>query len=117
MMFLLFQCLDANGKVRRFHKMKTECGFAQLLPLNIFNDAANGYLIRDTCMFGAEVFVINYTGRGESLTLMKGLDTTYTWTIQKFSSLRSEHHYSDTFSIGNRTWYTIVNFNLLVMIN
>ncbi|XP_057466649.1 ubiquitin C-terminal hydrolase 13-like isoform X3 [Actinidia eriantha] len=60
--------------------------------------------IQDKYMTFQEVFVINYSGRGESLTLMKGLDTTFTWTIQKFSSLQSRYHYSDTFSIGNRKW-------------
>ncbi|CAL5379106.1 unnamed protein product [Camellia sinensis] len=86
---------DHNGKVKCFHLMKTEFGFPQLLPFGTFNDAANGYLIRDTCLFGAEV-VMNCTGRGECLTLLKkGLDITYTWKIDKFSSLVSKIHYSD----------------------
>ncbi|XP_028057533.1 MATH domain and coiled-coil domain-containing protein At3g58210-like [Camellia sinensis] len=95
---------DANGKVRRFHRMKTKWGFAQLLPLGTFNDAANGYLIHDTCVFGAEVLVINYNGRGECLTVLKGLDNTYTWKIDNFSSLDGETHYSEVFTIGNRKW-------------
>ncbi|CAL5381010.1 unnamed protein product [Camellia sinensis] len=95
---------DANGKVRRFHGMKTECGFAQLLPLNTFNDADNGYLICDTCIFGAEVFVINYTGRGQSINILKELDCTYTWKIDNFSSLDGQIHYSDVFTFGNRKW-------------
>ncbi|CAL5359411.1 unnamed protein product [Camellia sinensis] len=95
---------DANGKVRRFHRMKTKWGFAQLLPLGTFNDAANGYLIHDTCVFGAEVLVINYNGRGECLTVLKGLDNTYTWKIDNFSSLDGKTHYSEVFTIGNRKW-------------
>ncbi|GMQ03968.1 hypothetical protein CsSME_00049562 [Camellia sinensis var. sinensis] len=95
---------DINGKVRRFHGMKREWGFAQLLPLSTFNDAANGYLIRDTCVFGAEVFVINYTGRGECLTLGKELDNTHTWKIDNFSSLDGKIHFSDVFTIGNHKW-------------
>ncbi|XP_028070182.1 uncharacterized protein LOC114272668 isoform X1 [Camellia sinensis] len=95
---------DANGKVRRFHRMKTKWGFAQLLPLGTFNDAANGYLIHDTCVFGAEVLVINYNGRGECLTVFKGLDNTYTWKIDNFSSLDGKTHYSEVFTIGNRKW-------------
>ncbi|CAL5359402.1 unnamed protein product [Camellia sinensis] len=95
---------DANGKVRRFHRMKTKWGFAQLLPLGTFNDAANGYLIHDTCVFGAEVLVINYNGRGECLTVLKGLDSTYAWKIDNFSSLDGKTHYSEVFTIGNRKW-------------
>jgi speckle-type POZ protein len=94
---------DANGKVRRFHAMKTEWGFPQLLPLSTFTEAANGYLIHDTCVFGAEVFVINYTGRGECLNIMKELNDTHTWKIDKFSSLHEEYS-SDVFSLGNQKW-------------
>ncbi|THG23421.1 hypothetical protein TEA_024925 [Camellia sinensis var. sinensis] len=99
-----YKWLNANGKVRRFHRMKTKWGFAQLLPLGTFNDAANGYLIHDTCVFGAEVLVINYNGRGECLTVLKGLDSTYTWKIDNFSSLDGKTHYSKVFTIGNRKW-------------
>lgn len=95
---------DVNGKVRRFHKMKTEWGFAQLLTLSTFNDAANGYLINDTCVFGAEIFVVSYNGRGECLNLLTGLGTTYTWKIDNFSSLQDKIHYSDVFTIGKRKW-------------
>ncbi|KAL7187940.1 hypothetical protein ACSBR1_037891 [Camellia fascicularis] len=95
---------DVNGKVRRFHRMKTKWGFAQLLPLGTFSDAANGYLIDDTCVFGAEVLVINYNGRGECVTVLKGLDNTYTWKIDNFSSLDGKTHHSKVFTIGNRKW-------------
>ncbi|KAI7994466.1 Ubiquitin carboxyl-terminal hydrolase 12 [Camellia lanceoleosa] len=89
-------------------KYLTFQGFPQLLSLGTCNDAANGYLIRDTCMFGAEVVVMNCTGRGECLTLLKkGLDITYTWKIDKFSSLVSKIHYSNVFTIGNQKWYAI----------
>ncbi|XP_028065572.1 ubiquitin carboxyl-terminal hydrolase 12-like isoform X6 [Camellia sinensis] len=103
---------DANGKVRRFHGMKTEWGFAQLLPLSTFNDADNGYLICDTCVFGAEVFVINYPSRGQSINILKELDRTYTWKIDNFSSLDGQIHYSDVFTFGNRKWFQLFYFKL-----
>ncbi|KAL7166597.1 hypothetical protein ACSBR2_037295 [Camellia fascicularis] len=51
--------------------MKTEWGFAQLLSLSAFRGdfTASGYLIHDTCAFGAEVFVVNHTSKGECLTV------------------------------------------------
>ncbi|KAK9215011.1 hypothetical protein WN944_007014 [Citrus x changshan-huyou] len=45
------------GKERRFHGLKLEWGFDQFIPLEEFNDASNGYLVGDTCVFGAEVLV------------------------------------------------------------
>ncbi|XP_059664583.1 MATH domain and coiled-coil domain-containing protein At3g58250-like [Cornus florida] len=95
---------DVNGKVRRFNRMKTEWGFAQLLPLSVFNDAANGYLIRDTCIFGAEVFVIKYTGRGEHLSLRNVCEGTFSWTVDKFSSLNDEVQTSKAFTLGSHQW-------------
>ncbi|THG20563.1 hypothetical protein TEA_005203 [Camellia sinensis var. sinensis] len=113
--YMTFQ--DANGKVRCFHGMRTELGFAQLLPLTLCNDSANGYLIHDMCVFGAEVFVINYTGRGECLTVLKGLVTTCTWKIVKFSSLDDKVHYSDVFTIENlKCCKMLLCFNLRLVI-
>ncbi|CAK9146891.1 unnamed protein product [Ilex paraguariensis] len=47
--------LDADGRVRHFHRFKTEFGFAKLLSLDTFKDASNGYLIDESCVFGAEM--------------------------------------------------------------
>ncbi|XP_058189340.1 MATH domain and coiled-coil domain-containing protein At1g31390-like [Rhododendron vialii] len=104
---------DANGKVRHFNAMKTEWGFLQLLPLGTFTDAANGYLIHDTGVFGTEVFVVNSTGRGECLDIMEERHNTHIWKIEKFSSLHDECYCSDDFTLASRKWYGIVNFSLL----
>ncbi|GAY34876.1 hypothetical protein CUMW_013770 [Citrus unshiu] len=60
-LFLLYQnqdsylvVQDAMGKERRFNGVKLEWGFDQFIPLEAFNDASNGYLVDDTCVFGAE---------------------------------------------------------------
>ncbi|KAH8513742.1 hypothetical protein H0E87_006854 [Populus deltoides] len=91
----------AKGRVRRFHGMKTELGFDQLIPLTIFNDESKGYLIDDRCIFGAEIFVIKPTGKGECLTLVKQpVSDTFTWKIQNFSALDQESYKSQVFSFG-----------------
>ncbi|XAR69321.1 Ubiquitinyl hydrolase 1 [Bertholletia excelsa] len=95
---------DADGKVKRFHEMKTEWGFAQLVPLSVFNDANNGYLICDTCVFGVEIFAINYSGKGECISNVVGLESTHTWKISNFSALGDVCHKSDVFTIGNHNW-------------
>ncbi|XP_059654607.1 ubiquitin C-terminal hydrolase 12-like [Cornus florida] len=65
------------GQVRRFHSMKTEWGFDQFLSLDAFNNRSNGYLVNDCCVFGAEVFVIKYAGKGECLSMKKELQAQY----------------------------------------
>ncbi|KAG9132249.1 hypothetical protein Leryth_020538 [Lithospermum erythrorhizon] len=58
----------------RFHRLKTELGFDQLLPLSSFSDPTNGYLIDDSCAFGAEIYVIKPNNATfESIDLSKTL--------------------------------------------
>ncbi|KAJ0092181.1 hypothetical protein Patl1_26551 [Pistacia atlantica] len=57
-----------------------------------------GYLIDDSCVFGAEVFVVEKTFKGDHLSLMKNYDTVYhTWKIEKFSTLLEEYYESESF--------------------
>ncbi|XP_059651082.1 MATH domain and coiled-coil domain-containing protein At2g01790-like [Cornus florida] len=94
------------GQVRRFHAMNTDWGFDQFLSLDIFKNPSNGYLVDDCCVFGAEVFVINYAGKGECLSMKKELyNNIYTWRVVKFSSLSKECLYSDEFKLNEWTWY------------
>ncbi|KAF2294679.1 hypothetical protein GH714_014993 [Hevea brasiliensis] len=56
---------DAKEKIRRFRGAKTKWGFDKLVSLNAFNEASNGYLVDDCCILGAEIFVIERTGKEE----------------------------------------------------
>ncbi|KAF6152373.1 hypothetical protein GIB67_006609 [Kingdonia uniflora] len=100
------QCIDdTGGRLRHFHGMKTELGFFQLIPLTTFNDPANGFLINDTCMFGAEVFVYKTSSKGESLSMVNDADAlSYTWKIKRFSQLKGGSHSSDVFTAGDKKW-------------
>lgn len=81
-------------------------GFDQLLPLTLFNDESKGYLIDDCCIFGVEIFVIKHTSKGECLSLMKQpVHSTFTWSIQNFSSLDRESCKSQVFATGGHKWY------------
>ncbi|XP_031126955.1 ubiquitin carboxyl-terminal hydrolase 12-like [Ipomoea triloba] len=99
---------DVGGKVRRFHYMKTQWGFDQLLPLSTFNNPSNGYLVNDTCAFGAEIFVINSNAtKRECLSMVKDPTTkTYTWRINNFASEKDKLViYFDEFTIEGSKWY------------
>ncbi|XP_031376430.1 MATH domain and coiled-coil domain-containing protein At3g58250-like [Punica granatum] len=98
---------DAMGKHRRFHWMKLESGFNQLIPLKTFADSRNGYLVDDTCVLGAEVFVSKErsTGKGESLVMIKdALSNNHYWKIDNFSKLDKEYYDSSIFLAGNYKW-------------
>ena len=92
--------LDADGKVRHFNAMKTRCGFAQFLSLDVLKDPCNGYLMDDSCIFGAEVFVIKYSGKGECLSMLKDpVGGTFTRVIKNFSTLNEEVLHSEIFNV------------------
>lgn len=95
------------GKGRRFHKMKQECGFGRFLALRTFNDPLNGYLVNDTCVFGAEVYVCkeNNRGKGESLLMMKdAISHKHTWKIQALSTIKEDFQESLPFNAGDHKW-------------
>ncbi|KAG5554619.1 hypothetical protein RHGRI_012247 [Rhododendron griersonianum] len=96
---------DAEGVIRRFHRMKTEWGFDQFLSVDTFNDASNGYLVDDCCVFGAEVFVIKHMGKGEYASMVKDpANNIYTWRIEKFSATDQVDIRSDEFVVGGSKW-------------
>ncbi|KAM7470609.1 hypothetical protein LguiA_008792 [Lonicera macranthoides] len=96
---------DVSKNSRRFHAMKTEWGFSKLLPLSTFNDSANGYLVDDCAIFGAEVFVRNSTCKGENISLIKNpIDRSLVWKIDNFSSLIDERITSEVFAAGGYKW-------------
>ncbi|XP_059461398.1 MATH domain and coiled-coil domain-containing protein At3g58210-like [Corylus avellana] len=97
---------EANGRVvRRFHKLKTEWGFAQLLSHETLNDPSNGYLVEDTCAFGVEVSVIKGICKGECLSMINQPQRDYfTWKIDNFADLKDKIYYSEEFTIEGRRW-------------
>ncbi|XP_034681948.1 uncharacterized protein LOC117911654 [Vitis riparia] len=100
---------DAGGKLTRFNVMKTQCGFPQFLSLDVLNDPCNGYLMEDSCIFGAEVFVMKYSGKGECLSMIKEpVDGTFTWVIENFSTLKEKVMYSDVFTVEDFKWKLIL---------
>ncbi|CAK9136444.1 unnamed protein product [Ilex paraguariensis] len=95
------------GEGSRFNGMKLEWGFDRFIPLTTFSNPDNGYLVNDTCVFGAEVFVCQEKKKGkeESLLMMKdAIKYKHTWKIEKFSKLDKGCEDSDTFNAGDQKW-------------
>ncbi|KAJ6370300.1 hypothetical protein OIU76_028552 [Salix suchowensis] len=97
--------LMLDGGLRRFSAIKNKWGFPQMLSLSILNNASNGYLIGDSCVFGVEVFVIKNEGKGEHFSMIKDpSDGTFTWEVQKFSELTKEFYCSRVYLAGRHQW-------------
>ncbi|CAK7355114.1 unnamed protein product [Dovyalis caffra] len=101
-----------DGIVRRYHAFKTEWGCNQLLPHSIFNDASNGFLLEDSCVFGVEVFVIRSEHKGEHLSMIKDpIGGSFSWKVERLSDLADDqcHCCSDVFSVGRQEWKLSLN--------
>ncbi|KAM7482318.1 hypothetical protein LguiB_006901 [Lonicera macranthoides] len=99
---------DADMKEKRFHAFKIQREFSKLLAHSTLIDAANGYLVDDCCIFGAEVFVTNCTGKGESFSIIKQPTSNFSLPIDRFSSMDEYSTSSEKFIIGGHKWHLIV---------
>ncbi|XP_040992262.1 uncharacterized protein LOC121239172 isoform X2 [Juglans microcarpa x Juglans regia] len=99
-----YLCIQ-DGIARRFHNLKTEWGFNQLLSHDTLNDPSNGYIVDDSCILGAEVLVMKRTGRGVCLSMIKQPQTNYfTWRVDNFVARKNDYYYSDVFIVEGRKW-------------
>ncbi|XP_022146383.1 uncharacterized protein LOC111015611 [Momordica charantia] len=95
-----------DGKVKRFHRMKTEWGFEKLISFDIFNNPSNGFLVGGYAAFGVDIFVIKSDdgGKGEILSLINPPEHyKFTWKINHFST-QSKTLSSDVFSVEGYHW-------------
>ncbi|XP_073266965.1 uncharacterized protein [Populus alba] len=103
--------LDAAGQERRFHGLNLQSGFDQFIKLSTFNDARYGFLLEDTCVLGAEVFVCGERSRGKGEVLSMKKDPTaskYAWKIVNFFKLDEKRQESQIFSTGDHQWKMVL---------
>ncbi|XP_068331641.1 ubiquitin C-terminal hydrolase 12-like [Pyrus communis] len=104
----MFLVLQANKKEKCFHGMMRYSGFDKLVTLKSFTDASNGYVVDDSCVIGAEVFVCKErrAGNGESISMIKdAVMCKHVWKVENFSELGPECCKSEPFTAGERKWY------------
>ena len=100
---------DADGKVMRFHAMKTEWDIPKFMDLKVFNDSSNGYLIDDACVFGVDIFVLKQTRKAECLSMMEEpIMANHTWKMKSFSTYTNDRYESEAFTVGDHKWYVQV---------
>ncbi|KAJ6689874.1 hypothetical protein OIU85_006195 [Salix viminalis] len=114
-LFLLDQNKDSylviQGKERRFHGLKLEWGFDEFIQRSTFNDSRYGFLVEDTCVLGAEVFVCRERsrGKGEVLSMTKQPATfKYTWKIENFLKLDEKRQESQIFKFTDKIRWKIL---------
>ncbi|XP_038684301.1 nucleoporin NSP1-like [Tripterygium wilfordii] len=94
-----------KGSMKRFNAIKTEWGFAEFISLESLKNASTGYLVEDSCIFGAEVFVVKSSCKFECLSMIKHTSNNLmTWKIEDFSKLDKEYYESEVFDVKGSKW-------------
>nr|GMC47776.1 MATH domain and coiled-coil domain-containing protein At3g58250-like [Ipomoea batatas] len=97
------------GGINIFHGFKLGCGISKLVPRSVFDDAANGYLVGDKCVFGVEVFVLHSKFVEQHLCPSVKVGKSYTWKVSSFSNMRSKTCYSDEFTAASFQWKLVLH--------
>ncbi|KZV51595.1 hypothetical protein F511_10548, partial [Dorcoceras hygrometricum] len=103
--YLILQ--DVEEKGRRFRGTKLEWGFDRFISHDAFKNPENGYLINDTSVFGAEVYVCQEKGatKGECLSMVKdAVSYKNTWRIENYSGLKDDCVDSKVFVAADKKW-------------
>ncbi|GAB4838990.1 hypothetical protein Ancab_028520 [Ancistrocladus abbreviatus] len=95
---------------KRFDATNPIWGMSKALPQAVFHASCNGFLVRDQCTFGTEVFIIYATTPtiAEVSSIHSSSTCIYTWRIEKFSELPDDEC-SPEFTIKDHTWKLNVN--------
>uniref|UniRef100_A0A803PWQ7 MATH domain-containing protein n=1 Tax=Cannabis sativa TaxID=3483 RepID=A0A803PWQ7_CANSA len=89
--------------------MRTKWVIPKYIELKTFNDDSNGYLVNESCAFGAEVFVVKNTFKGECLSMIVDpIETIHTWKFDAISTKNQERYESDPFVGGAYKWRIVV---------
>ncbi|XP_042504364.1 uncharacterized protein LOC122081331 isoform X4 [Macadamia integrifolia] len=99
--YLMLQ--ETNAK---FDEPNTKWRVDEFMSLESFSDPSCGFLVKDSCIFGATVFVCRErcSGKGECLQMItEGVTTEYTWKIEKISQIK-ESCKSEPFGSGYHKW-------------
>ncbi|GAB2264011.1 hypothetical protein Droror1_Dr00026145 [Drosera rotundifolia] len=98
-------------KNKRFHVVNIEWRISRALALSIFEDASNGYLVNDSCLFGVEVLVIDKgtsTTRGCVSSVQQLSTRTYAWKIMSYSHKKADKT-SPIFTVEGRSWNLLLH--------
>ena len=90
-----------------FDALHKAWGWDELIPLEDFHDAANGFLANDTLIIEAEMEVKAPAKEVVSVNAIGPHEGTCRWTIPNFSKLKVDEggwKSSDVFSIGGHEW-------------
>ena len=99
-----------HASVRHFHVLKIEWGIPKFINLDTFKDPTKGYLVDDNCIFGAAVFVVKTTNKGDCLSMINPITISHSWKFYKFSFANLDKYESESFVAGDHSpvWFELI---------
>ncbi|KAL7106279.1 hypothetical protein ACP275_07G102200 [Erythranthe tilingii] len=96
--------LSSTGRTKCFQATKSEWGISKFISKKVLSDPSNGYIIDDSCVFGAEVFVVKREAVIERV-LLTNVNTYYNHALEisGFSQLPQRWE-SAEFDAGGQKW-------------
>lgn len=93
---------------RRFNAVNPKWGFSKLMSKEGLMDPRKGFVVDNSCVFGAEVFVVITQRINECLSLRKySVPTKREWKISNFYKFENEWS-SEEFFVGGHKWLVLL---------
>ncbi|KAK8946631.1 hypothetical protein KSP39_PZI007429 [Platanthera zijinensis] len=84
-------------------------GFRNMIDLKSFRDSSNGYLMKDSCMFGVKILqIVPMQTPTECFYPMEKISHEFSWKIENFSKLDKKIRYTKKFTTGDYLWSIII---------
>ncbi|KAK8960280.1 hypothetical protein KSP40_PGU019835 [Platanthera guangdongensis] len=96
---------DHGGDGENFGQVQDEMGFRSMIDLKTFRDSSNGYLVKDSCMFGVKIFqMVPIQTPTECMHPVEKVSHDYSWKIENFSKLDKKTSHEKKFTAGDYLW-------------
>ncbi|KAK8943861.1 hypothetical protein KSP40_PGU002420 [Platanthera guangdongensis] len=98
-----------SKKGENLGQIHDEMGFRSMIDMKTFIDSSNGYLLKDSCMFGVKILkIVPMRARTECLHLMEKISHEFSWKIENFSKLDKKFYLKKKFTAGDYLWSIII---------
>lgn len=99
-----------SEKGENLGQVQDEMGFRSMIGLKTFKDTSNGYLVKDSCMFGVKILqIVPIQTPTECMHPVEKVSHDYTWKIENFSKLDKKISHEKKFTAGDYLWSILIH--------
>ncbi|KAK8946691.1 hypothetical protein KSP39_PZI006774 [Platanthera zijinensis] len=99
-----------SEKGENLGQVQDEMGFRSMIDLKTFRDSSNGYLVKDSCMFGVKILqMVPIQTPTECMHPVEKVSHDYSWKIENFSKLDKKTSHEKKFTAGDYLWSILIH--------